>query len=204
MLSKEFIQVVNNELSQSLDFCVWGNNITEGIIRSTIEASILFLGYLKPNKRTSSIVFTHHIDGDFLFNIKSTFLNDGNDNTYVLSLNYEDISEGDEDIYYFTDIPELSDFLKIYARNNYEIYYSSSHLGEYNNPDIVQITFYIIPVIFTCIQNYVADVSISQGILEVKDCVRFKLYQGGIKTTFQARVKQLFKSDKYLEIMNNQ
>lgn len=205
MLNEQFVKMVNNELSQTIDFCVWGNNITEGIIRSTIEASILFLGYLKSNKRTSSIVFTDNIDGSFLFNIKSTFLNDGNDNTYILSMSFEDISENDEDVYYFIDIPELTNWVKIYAKEKYEIYYSDiSSAGIQREQDESQLIFYIIPLIFTCIYNYININPESNGILEVKDCVTFKLVQNEVRVKFSPHTKQLFKSDKYIEMINAQ
>lgn len=203
MLNKNFIQMIANELSEDLDLCVWGNNITEGIIRSTIESSILFLGYLKPNRRTSSIIFVDNINQDFLFNIKSTYLNDGNQNTYILSMSFEEENEDDEDIYYFTDIPELMNFIKIYARDNYNIFYSQiSKYETFAEQDRAQIEFYMIPIIFTCIYNYVNNPALSNGILEVKDCVTFKQSMGFIKVKFSSNVKQLFKSDKFSEILN--
>lgn len=203
MINKNLAQLIGNQLSESIDFCVWENSITEGIIKSTIEASILFLGYLKQNRRTSTVVFTNSIDNSFLFCIKSTFLNDGNENIYVLSMSYEEENEGDEDVYYFIDTPELARFLKIYAEENYGIYYSNiSPGGSIRDQEENQIIFYIISIVFECLYNFINDISLSNGILEIKDCALFKYSQGGIKIKFLANTKQLFKSDKFTETLN--
>lgn len=202
MLNQDFVQMINNELAETADFCVWEGTLTEGIIRSTIEACILFLGYLKTNKRTSTVVFTDNIDGGFLFNIKSTFINDGTEKTYALTMSFEDDGESDEDLYYFTDTPELTEFLKIYAKTNYDIYYCKDTLTGMSTPQII---FYIIPVVFTCVYNFVMGAnSPSDGILDVKNCVTFKFDPEGINIKFSPQTKQLFKSDKYLEIMNSE
>lgn len=203
MINSKLVQMIGDQLSETIDFCVWENNITEGIIRSTIEASIIFLGYLKPNRRTSTIVFTDSVNNEFLFCIKSTFLNDGNENIYVLSMSYEEENEGDEDVYYFIDTSELARFLKIYAEENYGIYYSNiAPNGLIREDDENEIVFYIISVVFECLYNFVNNISLSNGILEIKDCVVFKSNQDGIKIRFLANTKQLFKSDKFTELIN--